>query len=133
MIALYWSRLFVGFAGLFGASGVVVAAMAAHLLVGQIDDRQLAWIQKATDFQLLHALALLGVGLLANFSFFRTGAAIAGVCFILGVFGFSGSLYALAATDNRAWAAVTPIGGFAFIVGWLALLWAAGRKIKEKA
>lgn len=133
MIALYWSRLFVGFAGVFGASGVIVAAAATHLLGGQLDETSLVWVQKATNFQLLHALALLALGVLCNFSLFRTGAVVSGVCFILGTFAFCGSLYALAATGDRAWAAVTPIGGFAFIVGWLSLIWAASRRMRQEA
>ena len=38
---------------------------------------------------------------------------------------FSGSLYALALTGVRAWGAVTPLGGLAFLVGWAWLAWAA--------
>ena len=40
---------------------------------------------------------------------------------------FPGSLYALALTGTRAFGAVTPIGGAAFIAGWLAFAWAAWR------
>ena len=34
---------------------------------------------------------------------------------------FSGSLYALALSGVRALGAITPLGGFAFIGGWIAL------------
>jgi uncharacterized membrane protein YgdD (TMEM256/DUF423 family) len=47
---------------------------------------------------------------------------LAGWFFIAGVILFSGSLYALALTGNRRWAAATPFGGLAFLLGWLALL-----------
>jgi uncharacterized membrane protein YgdD (TMEM256/DUF423 family) len=40
---------------------------------------------------------------------------------------FSGSLYALALSGQRALGAITPLGGAAFIAGWLALAWAASR------
>lgn len=49
----------------------------------------------------------------------------AGWLFIAGTLLFSGSLYLLAVTGVRALGAITPIGGFAFILGWLALAWAA--------
>jgi uncharacterized membrane protein YgdD (TMEM256/DUF423 family) len=47
---------------------------------------------------------------------------LAGWFFIAGVILFSGSLYALALTGNRRWAAATPFGGLAFLLCWLALL-----------
>jgi uncharacterized membrane protein YgdD (TMEM256/DUF423 family) len=50
------------------------------------------------------------------------GPVLAGWLFVAGVFLFSGSLYALALTGNRRWGAVTPFGGVAFLLGWLALL-----------
>jgi uncharacterized membrane protein YgdD (TMEM256/DUF423 family) len=53
--------------------------------------------------------------------------AAAGVCFLLGTLLFSGSLYALVLSGVRGLGAVTPIGGVAFIAGWLCLAWAAVR------
>jgi uncharacterized membrane protein YgdD (TMEM256/DUF423 family) len=47
---------------------------------------------------------------------------LAGWLLVAGVLLFSGSLDALALTGNRGWGAVTPFGGVAFLVGWLALL-----------
>jgi len=38
---------------------------------------------------------------------------------------FSGSLYLLALTGIRGFGAVTPIGGLAFLVGWMLFLWGA--------
>jgi uncharacterized membrane protein YgdD (TMEM256/DUF423 family) len=40
---------------------------------------------------------------------------------------FSGSLYLLALTGSRALGFVTPIGGVAFLAGWIALAFAAAR------
>jgi len=47
------------------------------------------------------------------------------VCGLLavGVLLFSGSLYLLAVTGVRLLGAVTPVGGVAFIAGWLLLAW----------
>jgi uncharacterized membrane protein YgdD (TMEM256/DUF423 family) len=47
---------------------------------------------------------------------------VAGWLFIAGVLLFSGSLYALAISGNERWSAVTPFGGVAFLLGWVALL-----------
>jgi uncharacterized membrane protein YgdD (TMEM256/DUF423 family) len=37
-------------------------------------------------------------------------------------------LYALSLSGIRAFGAITPLGGVAFIAGWLALAWAAWQK-----
>jgi uncharacterized membrane protein YgdD (TMEM256/DUF423 family) len=46
---------------------------------------------------------------------------------VVGVFLFSGSLYAMCLTGVRALGAITPLGGVAFIVGWVLLAWEAWR------
>jgi uncharacterized membrane protein YgdD (TMEM256/DUF423 family) len=45
--------------------------------------------------------------------------------FGVGIVLFSGSLYALALTGIGVLGAITPLGGVAFIAGWLCLLLAA--------
>jgi uncharacterized membrane protein YgdD (TMEM256/DUF423 family) len=47
--------------------------------------------------------------------------------FVIGTVLFSGSLYALALTGTRWLGAITPLGGLAFLAGWLFLAYAAGR------
>ena len=72
--------------------------------------------------QMIHALALLGVGLvLARMP--HPAVTVAGWLFIIGVVVFSGSLYVLALTGVRWLGAITPIGGAAMIAGWLFLAW----------
>ena len=68
---------------------------------------------------------LVAVGLLAISG--RTGAslAVAGWGFLAGILIFSGSLYILSLTGIRWLGAITPIGGVALLVGWLALAFAA--------
>ena len=43
---------------------------------------------------------------------------------MVGIALFSGSLYAMALTGIRWLGAITPLGGVAFLIGWLALAWA---------
>jgi uncharacterized membrane protein YgdD (TMEM256/DUF423 family) len=73
-------------------------------------------------YQMYHALALLGVGL-AHGRWPTTSIALAGWLFVAGTLLFSGSLYVLALTGHRWLGAITPLGGAAFIAGWLALAW----------
>jgi hypothetical protein len=54
-----------------------------------------------------------------------TAAVAAGWCFVAGTLVFSGSLYLLSLTGTKWLGAITPLGGVAFLAGWLCLLWAA--------
>lgn len=53
---------------------------------------------------------------------------VAGWSFLSGIVLFSGSLYVLALNGPAQLGPVTPIGGVAFIVGWLTLIGAALRR-----
>lgn len=117
-------------AALSGASGVMLGAFGAHGLREQLGAAGLETWQTAVSYHLIHALALLGVGIWMRATALSGGAApaglgIAGGSFALGVVLFSGSLYLLALGGPRWLGPVTPLGGVAFIVGWLSLLWAA--------
>lgn len=72
------------------------------------------------EYQMSHSLALLAVGLLAH----RRASVrlvIAGAAFTVGIVLFSGSLYVLTLTGVTKWGMVTPLGGVALLVGWIAL------------
>ena len=59
----------------------------------------------------------------------RSPLEVAGTLFAAGIVLFSGSLYALALTGERAWGAITPLGGAALLAGWIAFAigcWRAG-------
>ncbi|MCZ6711719.1 MAG: DUF423 domain-containing protein [Gammaproteobacteria bacterium] len=117
------ANLFLAAGALFGASGVVLGAFGAHALASRFSEsNQAAW-DTAVTYQLTHALALLVVGLLARDpGAGGTALNIAGWGFVVGVALFSGSLYLLAFDGPRFLGPVTPLGGAAFIVGWVALL-----------
>jgi uncharacterized membrane protein YgdD (TMEM256/DUF423 family) len=74
----------------------------------------------AARYQMYHALALLAVGILATGQPKRLFDAT-GVLFCIGVFVFSGCLYAYVLTGAKLWAMVVPIGGVSFLAGWLTL------------
>jgi uncharacterized membrane protein YgdD (TMEM256/DUF423 family) len=116
-------RLFITLGALSAFVAVAAGAFGAHALRERLSDSMLATFQTGATYQMYHALALLGVGiLLARFS--SDGSAwltAAGWLFVAGAVLFSGSLYALALTDTRWLGAITPLGGVAFLLGWLAL------------
>ena len=120
-------RPFLVLAAFFGLTGVALGAFAAHGLKRQLSVEYLAVFQTAVHYQLIHALALIGVALLALRAPSRLLSA-AGVLFVLGVLLFSGSLYLLTLTELKV-GIVTPVGGVAFMGGWLCLL-LAGWKMR---
>ena len=77
-------------------------------------------------YQMYHALALMAVAWAATRWPGKLTTA-AGWCFVAGTLLFSGSLYAMALTGQRALGAITPLGGVAFLSGWLCLAFAARR------
>lgn len=120
-------RVFLMLAAFFGFTGVALGAFAAHGLKGRISQDYLAIFQTGVHYQLIHALALVGVALLLQ----RMSGAllnVAGWAFALGVLLFSGSLYVLTLTGIGKLGIITPIGGTAFLVGWLCLFIAAWRQ-----
>lgn len=98
-------------------------AMAAHLLAGTLDPVALGRVQTAATLQVLHALALLAISLQVLQADRAAALRLSGVAMVVGMLAFCGALYALAFTGVRAWAALAPFGGFAFIVGWLCMIW----------
>ncbi len=113
-------------AALAGAAAVALGAFGAHALRGILDERALATWHTAVEYQFWHVLALLMVGLLARSRSSRS-LGIAAFAFAIGLVLFCCSLYALALGAPRLIGAITPFGGIAFIVGWLALAWHAWR------
>ena len=103
---------------------VVLGAFGAHGLRDVLTPYAADIYQKAVFYQMVHALGLLAVAVLARVEL--VSAVVAGrvgACFLGGIFLFSGSLYALALSGQRALGAVTPFGGVLFILGWGLLSW----------
>jgi uncharacterized membrane protein YgdD (TMEM256/DUF423 family) len=107
-------------AALAGAAAVVLGAFGAHALRDTLDERALATWHTAIDYAFWHALALLGTAALARDGVSRA-LGVAAIAFVAGIVLFSGSLCALAMGAPRAVGAITPAGGLAFTLGWLAL------------
>ena len=108
---------------MFAAVGL--GAFGAHAMKGRIEaDLQLTW-QIAVQYHAWHALGLIGIGLLLKQGGARPAASLASWLMLIGIVLFSGSLYALALTGIRGLGMITPIGGVAFLAGWLALAWSA--------
>ena len=119
-------RSFLMLAAFFGFTGVGLGAFAAHGLKSRLSDDYLAVFHTGVTYQLFHTLALLAVALLAVHLPGRL-MLWAGILFALGIVLFSGSLYALTLSGVTQLGIITPLGGLAFLLGWLCLGLAAWR------
>ena len=111
-------------ASLNGFLAVAAGAFAAHGLSHRLPADALSWFETGARYHAYHALALLAIALLAASGKAGTGwpLTLAGGGFLAGIILFSGSLYAMALTGERALAFITPIGGICFLAGWAGLL-----------
>jgi uncharacterized membrane protein YgdD (TMEM256/DUF423 family) len=114
-------RAWVGLAALFGLLAVAAGAFAAHGLRASGDLRAVELVQTGSQYQMAHALAMLGYAALG------WPGRLPLVLWAVGIALFAFSLYALAFGAPTAVAMVTPVGGTAMIAGWAALAWQAFR------
>ena len=117
-------------AGILGATGVALGAFGAHALRSELLEHGMkdAW-ETAVRYHLLHAVGLLALGAWQK----QAGDADKALgwtarLWTIGVVLFAGSLYGLALGGPRWLGPVTPLGGLAFIAGWITLIIAAVSK-----
>lgn len=121
-------------AGLFGATGVALGAFGAHALRQMLTELATRdrW-ETAVFYQLVHTVALFAAAVWARGTLVSSTTRIrwAARFWSIGICLFSGSLYLLSVTSNAPlWfkIAVPPLGGTAFVVGWLCVVAAAFAK-----
>jgi uncharacterized membrane protein YgdD (TMEM256/DUF423 family) len=121
------NRRFAVLGALSAFIAVGAGAFGAHGLEGTLASDALEVWEIAARYQMYHALGLLAAAVAAGEGDCPP-ARWAGRLFLLGTVLFSGSLYALAVTGNATLGMVTPLGGVAFLAGWLALAAAFARR-----
>jgi uncharacterized membrane protein YgdD (TMEM256/DUF423 family) len=105
-------------AGVLLALATACGAFGAHTLKGQLAPDRLQLWETAVRYQFFQSLGLLGVGLTlrgTDEGALRTVAAL----LVAGTVLFCGSLYALSFSAPRLLGALTPVGGLAWIAGWV--------------
>ena len=120
------SRFFLLAGAVLAGLAVAAGAFGAHGLEGRVSPERIETFETGVTYQMYHALALLFVGWWAA----QTPGALvtwAGICFLVGIVLFSGSLYVLVLTDTSWLGAITPFGGVAFLVGWALVIWSVGQ------
>ena len=115
------SRLFIATGSIAAMLGVAFGALGAHGLRAGMTAQLLAVYETGVQYNLIHALGLILVGVIARALPRSKLVVAAGWLMISGIVLFSGSLYVLALSGQAWWGMVTPFGGSAFILGWLSL------------
>jgi len=126
-------KRYIALGSVLAAIAVALGAFGAHGLKKIVSEETVQTFQTGVQYQMYHSLGLLLTGLIYE----KTSpkfARIAGILFLIGIILFSGSLYVLTAGKAAETAAldkagiITPVGGLAFIGGWLFLFLAAIKK-----
>jgi uncharacterized membrane protein YgdD (TMEM256/DUF423 family) len=107
------------------ALGVMLGAFGAHGLQGHLEPRRLASFQTGVQYQMLHAIGLLVVGLVAGVTDESASLRWSARLMLAGIAFFSGSIYLMTAGAPRWFGMVAPIGGVSFMVAWALLAWHA--------
>ena len=108
--------------------GVGAGAFGVHALESYFEEipRLEATYQTAVRYHLIHGLALFAVAWVAG-RWPGNLVNVSGYLIVAGIVLFSGSLYLLSLTDVRWLGAIAPLGGAAFIAGWILLAIAVWR------
>ena len=116
--------------GITGLIGIGLGAFGAHGLKDFLEEhgKTIAW-NKAVLYHLIHLVALLALALGAD-RLSRKSFALIAWSWLIGIFLFSGSLYALSLTNLGIFGPITPFGGLAFLFGWSILIFTGYREAK---
>ncbi|RLL42844.1 DUF423 domain-containing protein [Oceanobacillus piezotolerans] len=113
-------KLFIILGAINGFLAVALGAFGAHGLESRLAEKQLGTWNTAVQYQMFHTMALLATGILLS-KISAGGLHWAGWMFFVGIILFSGSLYIYSLTTIKTFAMITPIGGVAFLIGWVLL------------
>ena len=118
-------RTFFITGSLLAGFSVVMGAFASHGATKFMSEAQLGWMEKAARYNMYHALAILVIAwALTQWPGQASLLSWAGWSFVAGIALFSGSLYVMAFSPLRL-GLVTPLGGVAFVLGWVLMAVAA--------
>ena len=116
------SKIFLILGSSFAGLAVAIGAFGAHALKSVLEaTNRMETFETGVKYQFYHAIALLVLGLLMQ-KFDHRMFTWAGYGFVAGIILFSGSLYILSLSGVTKWGAVTPLGGIAFLIGWITLI-----------
>lgn len=112
-------------AAINGFVAVCLGAFGAHGLRNKLSESLMSAYTTAVQYHFYHTFALLAVAILIQQFGSKSALQISAVAFVVGIVLFCGSLYGLALGAPNWLGPITPLGGLAFIAGWLTLIWFA--------
>ena len=114
------NKTFLVIASISGFLAVAIGAFGAHGLKPHLTAEAMQWFETGSRYHFYHTFALLAIALLMkdDFKLLR----YAGFAFLTGILLFSGSLYIMAVTGITKLGMITPIGGVAFLAGWVMMI-----------
>jgi uncharacterized membrane protein YgdD (TMEM256/DUF423 family) len=113
-------NLIIAFGAFNAFIAVAAGAFAAHGLRDMLSTEYLNTFKTAADYQLMHGIGLIVIGLINKQETNRCNIAAA-IFMFAGILLFSGSLYLLVLTQTPWLGIITPIGGACFLIAWLTL------------
>ncbi len=117
---------FTALGALLAGLSVALGAFGSHALETMVTPQRLQTWDTAVHYHMIHALALLWLGLYLR-HYYHRGVMISALMILAGILIFSGSLYALVLLDIPLLGAITPVGGVLLIGGWFTLAWHLAR------
>jgi uncharacterized membrane protein YgdD (TMEM256/DUF423 family) len=110
---------------------VAFGAFGSHILEERLTADALDVYDTAVQYQMFHSIGILLLALLMDRLPSPKLAVWAARLLVAGIVLFSGSLYILALSGIKILGAITPIGGVAFISGWICMALAARQPKKQ--
>jgi uncharacterized membrane protein YgdD (TMEM256/DUF423 family) len=105
---------------------VALGAFGAHALKTKLTAMDtLTVYQTGVQYHMIHAIALILIALLSDKLGSHSLVTVSGWSLLIGIILFSGSLYVLSISGIKILGAITPLGGVAFLLGWILLAVAA--------
>lgn len=115
---------------IFLTIAVAMGAFGAHIVQDILSPDRFDVYQTAVEYHFYHALGLILLGIISYQLPQNKWLSLSGYCLISGIIIFSGSLYVLTLTDTGWLGAITPLGGIAFILGWIFLAIGVAKDVK---
>ncbi|MDG4657687.1 DUF423 domain-containing protein [Ectobacillus antri] len=112
-------KLFFVLGSVFAFLAVALGAFGAHGLEGKVTERMLQNWKTGVTYQMFHVGGLFVIAFLIGKLGQTSMLTAAGWLMVAGILIFSGSLYVMALTGIKVLGAITPIGGLAFLAGWV--------------
>jgi uncharacterized membrane protein YgdD (TMEM256/DUF423 family) len=126
------AQRFLALGSILAGLGVAAGAFGAHALKDILDPPMLQVFETATRYVMYHAFGLCIVSWAID-RYPEQRLEKSGWLFLIGILLFSGSLYMVSLAGIRWMGAVTPIGGLAFMTGWLLLAWGVWRDARARS